>query len=266
MNISSSVLNAEQFFSVNGMALSGVVGISMGYTNPLELSPTLGNSSYGYSLNAPIENVVEFSRSLIYNDPILDFTGDLSFSGSYNYGGRSYSFESGYLTNYSVSCGVGEIPQVIARVSVYSSLRSGENNSVGKIRGGLFIPSPRSISVSGLDFLTNRVKNFSYELSVSRQPIYSIEGGKNAQAVNFISPINFSASVSIDASNSPLFNSYRIVENFSSVSLNINIKDRKNNSTVSDFTLPNPELIGETIQSNADGQPMKNLTFAGYSA
>lgn len=266
MNISSQVLNAQQFFSINGEVLSGVVGVSMGYSNPFEPSPMLGNANYGFSLNAPIENVVEFSRSLIYNDPILNYTGDSSFAGSFNYGDRSYSFESGYLTAYSISCSVGEIPQIVTRVSVYAGLQSGKNNSVGKVRGGLFIPSPRSICVSGMDFLTNRVKSFSYDINIARQPVYSIEGGKSAQAVNFIAPINFSAAITIDASNSNMFSSYQIVENFSDISLNINIKDRKTETTLADFTLPNPVLIGETIQSNADGQPVKNLTFAGYSS
>lgn len=266
MNISSQVLNSAQYFSINGQALSGVDNISIGYNNPMENSPVLGGAGFGYLLNAPIEGSIDVSRQLLYNDPLINFTGDISFSGSFNYGDKSYSFASGYLNSYSVSCGVGEIPQVSARISVYSSLRSGSFVNHQEISTGLFIPSPRSISISGLDFATNRIKGFNYSYSISRQPIYSIEGGRSASSVNFIGPINVSASVDMDASNSYVFDSYKVVESFSPVSFNINMKDRRNDSTIIDFTMPNCELIGESLRSSSDGQPIKSLSFAGFIA
>lgn len=266
MNISSQVLNAEQFFSVNGQPLSGVSSVSMGYNNSLENSPSLGNAGFGFILNAPIEASVDISRFLLAADPVLAFTGNSSFSGSFNYGGRAYFFESGYLSNYSVSCGVGQIPEVNTRVSVFCGLKSGEIISVPVIEESLFIPSPRSISVSGMDFSTNRVRQFNYSLDISRQPIYSIEGGKSAQSVNFVPPINISATVEIDSSNSSVRDSYSFMDSFNEDSLIIDMKDRTLSQTIVNFNVPNVEVVGESLSSSSDGQPSKTIQFVGFLA
>jgi hypothetical protein len=194
----------------------------------------------------------------------LNFTGDSSFSGNFSYGGKSYSFESGYLTSYSVSCGVGDVPQVTARVSVWCGLNSGASVLTGEVDDGLFIPSPRSITVSGMDFASNRVRSINYSIDISRQPIYSLEGGIKAESVNFISPLNISASVDMEIGDSNMRNSYSYAENFASDNVNIIIKDRTLVNTVANFSIPNAQLLGETIQSSADGQPVKNLTFGGF--
>jgi len=266
MSAANQILNADQLFFINGQKLSGVSSLSLGYTNPLENSPVLGNAGFGFAMNGPVEGVVEFSRSLVYQDPILNFTGDSSFSGNFSYGNRAYSFESGYLTNYSVSCGVGDVPQVNARVSVWCGLTSGQSVSSEQVDDGLFIPSPKSISISGMDFDSNRVRSFNYSIDISRQPIYSLEGGKKAQAVNFISPINFSASVEMEIGASDMRNSYAYTESFSSDAVNITIKDRSLSTAISDFSVPNAQLVGETIQTSADGQPVKSLSFGGFLA
>ena len=71
MSAANQILNADQLFFINGQKLSGVSSLSLGYTNPLENSPVLGDSSFGFLMNGPIEGVVEFSRALIYSDPLL---------------------------------------------------------------------------------------------------------------------------------------------------------------------------------------------------
>lgn len=266
MSAANQILNAEQSFSINGQKLSGVSSVSLGYTNPLENGPVLGDASFGFFMNGPIESVVEFSRSLIYSDPILNFTGDSSFSGNFSYGGKSYSFESGYLTNYAVSCSVGDVPQVNARVSVWCGLNSGNSVPTSQVDDGLFIPSPRSIVVSGMDFSSNRVRSVNYSIDIARQPIYSLEGGRKAESVNFISPLNVSASVEMEIGDSNMRNSYAYAESFSADNVSILIKDRSLSNTVANFSVPNAQLLGETIQSSADGQPVKNLTFGGFLA
>ena len=264
MSISTQLMNAEQCFFLNGEKLSGLSNVSIGYSNPLELSPTLGNAGFGFMLNGPTEATIEFNRFLIAADPVLNFTGDSSFSGAFNYGGRSYYFETGYLSSYSVSCGVGQTPEASSRISVFCGLKTGAAIQTEQVGEGVFIPSQRSISVSGMDFATNRVKQFNYSLEISRQPIYSIEGGRAAQSVNFILPVNVSATVEIDASNSNMRESYSFTEQSFDNGVNINIQDRTLTTTILDFPIPNAELISESLSSSADGQPSKTIQLAGY--
>jgi len=81
---SFSVQPYDQVFVVNGYQLSGVESISINYSVPLENSLTLG-STYGYNLNNPIQAEISLQRSMLYQDPLLAFTGDSSFSGSLSY-------------------------------------------------------------------------------------------------------------------------------------------------------------------------------------
>jgi len=260
----TQLLNQDNIFYLNGQKLSGVSNLSLGYTNPLENYLTLGAKNFGYFLNGPIESSLEISRSLIYSDPLLAFTGDSFFSGNFSYGGKSYSFQSGYLTNYSVSCSVGEIPQVSSRISILGEFKSGENFLSEQVNDGLFIPSPRTISVSGLDFSSNRVRSFNYSLEVQKQPIFSLEGGRTAQSVNFISPINVSLSVEIEMANSAIRDSFSYCEKKADDSVIITINDRTLNNSISSFEVPNSTLLGESVQVSSDGQPVKSLTFGGF--
>jgi hypothetical protein len=61
-------------------------------------------------------------------------------------------------------------------------------------------------------------------------------------------------------------NSYAYTQNFSSDIVSISIKDRSLENVVASFSVPNTQLLGETIQTSADGQPVKNLTFGGFLA
>lgn len=266
MSLTTQILNDNQVFLLNGENLSGVSSLSLGYRNPFENSPALGDAGFGFFLNGNIESSVEFSRQLIYQDPLLNYTGDISLAGEFVYGGKSYSFASGYLTNYSVSCSVGQIPQVSANVSVWAGMNSGQNNLAANIGEGIFIPSQRSIEVSGLDFATNRVRSFNYSLDISRQPIYSIEGGREAESVNFVPPIEISASVELEIGASFARNSYAATESFFDDSVIISVKDRTLQNNLATFTVYNAKLLGETLQTDANGQPVKNLTFGGFLA
>lgn len=265
MNKSSQTLNSEQYFLLNGRKLSGVSSVSFGYSNSLENSPQLGNPSFGFSLNGPVVANIEVSRFLSENDPFLNYTGSSSFSGAFNYGDKSYFFESGYLGSYSLSCGVGTIPDVSTRIVVFCELKTGESQNEGSSLGEyLFVPSSKSISVSGMNFSESRVKQFSYSLEINRQPIYTIEGGRSAQSVELILPINVSASVDVDASNSFSRSSYSFSSSLENNSVNFTVKNRDLTSTLFNMAVPNAEVISETLSSLSDGQPTKTVQLAGF--
>ena len=111
---------------LNGQKLSGISNVSLSYSNSLENSPILGDASFGFLLSGPISASVELNRLLVGTDPLLNYSGDVSFSGAFNYGDRSYSFESGYLSSYSMTCGVGQAPDVAARISIFCELKTGQ--------------------------------------------------------------------------------------------------------------------------------------------
>ena len=77
----------------------------------------LGGGHIQPILAEPLQGEVSFTRNYIYNDPLLDLTGDYGV-GSLIYAsdlddnnGQVIGFTSGYLSSYSINAQVGNVPQ-----------------------------------------------------------------------------------------------------------------------------------------------------------
>jgi len=262
---SNSVLQYDQSFVANGYQLSGVESLSISYSVPLENSLTLG-SDFGYNLNNPMQAEISLARNLIYADPLLAFTGDNSFSGSLSYNGQSYGFSSGFLTRYGVNCTVGEIPQVSCSINVYGDLKPLLEVPISQEHPPLFIPSPRSISVSGENTSTNRVKSFSYELTINRQAVFSLDSYRDVDEVVFLSPIIVAASLTLDAVNFVPDDYKFFLNGVPNKFLDISIADRDNNTSILNLTVPNIQANSQELSAQSDGSPTITHNYIGYFA
>ena len=200
-----STLNYESHFFISGQdgtpaarELSGISSLDIGYQNAANITDLLGYQNGVTTIGGPTSQEVSLSRYLIYDDPILAFTGASEvMRGSFNYDNNaSYGFESGYLTSYSVNCAVGSVPRVSTSLVVYDELRSGVNASGGG-RQTIYIPSQGSMTATCDNTTTNRVVGFDYSLEVARKPYYTI-GSETPIEVKYIPPIKYSASVQIE--------------------------------------------------------------------
>ncbi len=117
--------------SPSARELSGVQSLDVGYSNSSNIVAPLGSTRGVMTVGGATNQTVSFSRNLIYEDPILDFTGKSEvMKGSFNYNNNtSYGFESGYLQSYSVNCAVGSVPKVNSSFVVYVEMKSGINVS-----------------------------------------------------------------------------------------------------------------------------------------
>lgn len=260
---SLSVQPYDQVFVVNGVQLSGVDSISINYSVPLENSLTLG-STYGYNLNNPIQAEISLQRSMLYQDPLLGFTGDSSFSGSLSYNGRSYGFTSGFLNRYSISCTVGEIPSISCGITVYGKLEPSLEVLKTQENPSIFIPSPRSMTVSGDNTSNNRVKSFSFEYSINRQGIYSLDSAKEVDEVVFLPPVNVAASLTFDAVNMTPENHEFFLQSAEQKNFDISIKSRDNNSEIIHLTIPNIQEISQELSASSDSSLAIVNNYIGY--
>lgn len=263
INRSNSVLQYDQSFVVNGYQLSGVDSVSVSYSVPLENSLVLG-SSFGYNLNNPMQAEISINRNLLYADPLLNFTGDSSFSGSFSYNGQTYGFTSGFLTRYGVSCSVGDIPTVSCSITVYGKLEPSYQVLPFQTHPPLYIPSPRSILVSGNDTSTNRVKSFNYELNINRQAIFSLDSFKDVDEVVFLPPINISASVDFDAVNMTPDNYEAFLTGVANKFLDIKIKDRNSSNQLVNLVVPNIQEVSQELSATAESQLTITNNYIGY--
>ena len=117
-----SRLNDEVNINIAGSELSGISSVDFSYSNTTNILKPLGSKKGLTTVGGGTQQKVSISRYLIYDDPVLDYTGSNSMVGNIRYNDISYSFSSGYLTNYSVNCAVGSVPKVNASLIVFDEL------------------------------------------------------------------------------------------------------------------------------------------------
>ena len=265
-----SKLNYESHFFISGEGgpsareLSGIQSLDISYKNSSSTTNPLGYQHGVTTIGGPTQQNVSFSRYLIYDDPVLDFTGSSKvMKGSFNYDDNtSYGFFSGYLSSYSVNCAVGNIPTVNASFVVYDEMKSGVNAS-GAATTNIFIPSQGSITATCYNSTTNRIIGFDYSLNVKKIPYYTI-GAESPVEVKHVSPIQYTATVQVDVDDAFLESCYSFLGTGKSnrtVTFGINGRD---GTTLQSLSIPNASLVGEDLKSSADGSVRLTLNYIGH--
>ena len=256
--------NYENKVFISGQELLGVENVDVSYSHSPSVARFLGNSIGSTMVASDAQKQVSFSRYLIYNDPILSLTGDSPTSGSINYNGQAYGFNSGFLTEYSVNCAVGAIPSVNAALSVYGAMQSGINHSGSVTAPTIYIPNQGSITLTSDNSTTNRVVGFDYSIKINREPIYTIGSILPAEIIR--DPvIEYRSSVQIDVDDAFLQNSTGFLSARQNKTVTFTIKSKDNAQTLQQVTIPNASLIGETLASSADGGVKLTLNYVGHS-
>lgn len=231
----------------------------------------LGMKDNGLYINSPYEVRVTFSRDYLFSDNILNFTGSDPISQLYFYNGKSYFLiKNLYLTNYSSSFSIGNLPTIQNSFVSY-----GEkickidfmNEDYETIQPEFDIPNLSSISISGMvgyydEMPTDNVYEFNYSININRQPFYSI--GQTAPIkVETIFPFSVQASV-----NSLATKEYKNYEISSYENINLKYKNFdilvSGNVKTSCFPIRN-SILTET-NFNLDSNSAMNIqrNYIGY--
>jgi hypothetical protein len=259
--------NYENKVFISGQELLGVENVDVSYSHSPSITRFLGHSIGNTMVASDAQRQVSFSRYLIYNDPIYSLIVDSPnspTSGSINYNGQAYGFNSGFLTEYSVNCAVGTIPSVNAALSVYGAMQSGINHSGSVAAPTIYIPNQGSIILTCDNSTTNRVVGFDYSIKINREPIYTI-GSVSPFAVITDPVIEYRASVQIDVDDAFLQNSTGFLLGKQNKIVTFNIKSKDNAQVLQQVLIPNASLIGETLASSADGGVKLTLNYVGHS-
>ncbi len=264
MSKTSTVLNYDQSFRLGGYDLSGISDITLNSEFSAQKILSLGNKNYGFARIGPSIGVVDFSRQLIYADPVLGYTGDLCCSGVFSYGNVSYGFESGYLNSYSVSCSVGQVPNVSAVIGVYGEMKTGAANHSKVTHPDIFVPSQKSIQISNNYGSSNRIESFDYSLEIPREPKYSVGSNLFPDAVVKNGPINVSASATFGIGGFSPLDLQNFVRYVSLPTFNIVIKNRDLSQTLMTLPVSNAQIVSQEIQGTVDSPLKITLNYQGY--
>ncbi len=258
------VYNDENKFFVSGQEIIGIDSLDISYANSASIAKYVGFKRGNTISTGPTQSRVSISRSLIFQDPLYNYTGNSQISGSINYQDSSYGFNSGFLEEYMVNCAVGSLPKVTTNIVVYDEFRRNSKDASGSVEPpNILIPDQGSIFAVCDNSSTNRVVGFDYSVKCVRRPIYSI-GSKFPKEVCLIQPIEFAASVQIDVDDALLQNSMDFFTEKENKIIVFLIKNRSRETTLQELTIPNASLVSESVSSSADGGVKLTLNYIGH--
>lgn len=258
------ISNYENKLFISGQEILGVETVDISYSNSASVTKLLGFAKGLTTIGAAPQQNISISRNLIYQDPLINYTGSNAISGSLNYNNNSYGFKSGYLNEYMVNCAVGSIPKVSSNITIYDELKTGVNDASGSTATPtIFIPNQGSISLSCDNSTTNRVVGFDYALKMATKPVYSI-GSKFPTEIAKVGPIEYSASVQIDVDDAFLSSGMSFLSSRQNKTVSFTIKSRDNTTVIQQLSIPNASLVGESLSSSADGGIKLTLNYIGH--
>ena len=263
MATKNALFNYEQTFYLNGILLSGVTDINGSYSISQEPINIIGK---GYVYPAKQGNMIgNFSIQKYYigDEPLLDYIDKTPIKGSINYGNKSIGFDNGFLTEYSFSAGIGQIPQAQASINVYGDLGQGITAEGNNLNPDIQIPNQGSILINAKDYETNRVSRFQYTIRINRNPLYKI-GSTSPVQVDIQYPIFQEANLTFDF-NDYEFTKFRdFIKKPYQQDLNIVLNNPIDNSRIETFTIKNARIVNHSIQSSSTDLVTVNVTYNGY--
>lgn len=201
----------EHLFYINGTGISGVRDLDFSYGVSRQPVNPLGVGHLQPVLVDVIQGEVSFVRDIIYQDPILDLTGDYGVDGTLIYAadltesaGQVIGFTSGYLTNYSVSASINDVPTVQCTFSVYGQLGSGIRNGELDYSGSSPLHILEYINQGAIildvdQSSTNRITQFNQSFNITRIPIYDL---KQKTSQNYYAPTQVITQTPVEMSTS----------------------------------------------------------------
>ena len=125
--------------TINGSGVQGVQSVGMNYSSTAGPLSSLGLNGVDGPVYAPqgpqtaslqvntlFTHKIPSSAHALSENFFLNFTGDVPFSGQVKYGTKNFLFKRAYVNDYSVSCAIGEIPQISTNSIVFGELGTGD--------------------------------------------------------------------------------------------------------------------------------------------
>tara|TARA_Y100000114_G_scaffold157029_1_gene186652 strand:- start:3223 stop:4104 length:882 start_codon:yes stop_codon:yes gene_type:complete len=283
-----SYSNYEQKVVINGYTLSGVTSVDGNYGISEKPVRVAGVGFVDALIDSPLQGNFSINRAMVGHDPLLEAKNgryifeEQEIEGAilYDNDTKGFGFNQGKISRYSVSCSVGEIPQIQTDIIVYGELGSGVYTSTEeKEHPPIKFPDQSSIKINVSDFSVDAISDFSYSRSLNLNPLYAIPKGDatdwndgSGPAQSNLKPVQIDVQYPIetDINFTMIADEYEIREIKDRIqaapksNLEIEIRDSEDDEIINSFTGKNVRLISESINSAVDGEMSISLTYKGY--
>jgi hypothetical protein len=264
--------------TINGSGIQGVQSINAQYESVARPLDNLGVTEIQYApqggqtaslqLNTLLINPLEAAYSGSFSlDVMQNFTGDIPFSGIIDYGTEKIYFSQGYLETYSVSCGIGEIPQTSTTSIIYGDFGTGvlfsEYAQGVPLIPSLNIPSYSSMEVNLDEFSSNRMTSFSVDIATPRVPIYTLNADKPAKVIAG-TPIEVNVNFSLDVDDYKIKNMRLVPDETIFKNTTITLKKNNSDTTLLSYSFDNMLLTSESFQGGVGSNATANFNLRSF--
>jgi hypothetical protein len=261
--------------TINGTGIQGVQSVSAQYDSVGTPVRNLGINSIKYLPEGPqtatlsvatlLTNLVSPSAAVTSTEVMQNFTGDMAFSGIVGYGTKNFIFTEGFMETYSVSCSIGEIPQVSTTSVIYGEFGTGTlaNVPVDSYPSALNIPSYSSMEINLDTFKTNRVNSFSVDIATPRIPLYAV-GRDTPTGVIAGTPIEVNVNFALELDDYEIKNMRLIPDQTVFQNTLITLKKNNSNDTLLEYSFDDMLLTSESFQGEVNSNAMMNFNLRSF--
>jgi hypothetical protein len=283
-NKSPRLHRGNQHFFINEEEVSGVQQVSANFSLPIAQLEYMGmrSSPIEYAPDGGFKGEVSLGANLISKDFFIDLTGYSGFNGyilkNKSNSTENFSFTSGYLTSYSHKASIGKAPTVDATVSVLGKMGripTGESPKVTTDleniqnyypKYGSNIIAPGSIEIEGEgfeDFKSNRVNQYSIEISTERNPIYVL-GHRYPTQVELNYPVEVTCKFSLESNDIVPYTNSDYPCAPKNGDLTIKLRDKDSNAVAHQYHFTNLILHSQSFSTSANGNQTLDLSYKTY--
>ena len=264
--------------TINRTGILGVQSISTQYESVARPLDSLGITEIQYApqgaqtaslqLNTLLTHTLEEGYSSQMSlDVMQNLTGNIPFSGIIDYGAEKIYFSEGYLETYSVSCGIGEVPQTSTTSTIFGDFGTGvlfsEYAQASALIPSLNIPSYSSMEVNLDEFSSNRMTSFSVDIATPRIPIYTLNADKPAKVIAG-TPIEVNVNFSLDIDDYKIKNMRFVPDETVFRNATITLKKNNSDTTLLSYSFDNMLLTSESFQGAANSNAVANFNLRSF--
>jgi len=264
--------------TINRTGILGVQSISTQYESVARPLDSLGITEIQYApqgaqtaslqLNTLLTHTLEEGHSSQMSlDVMQNLTGNIPFSGIIDYGAEKIYFSEGYLETYSVSCGIGEVPQTSTTSTIFGDFGTGvlfsEYAQGPGLVPGLNIPSYSSMEVNLDEFSSNRMTSFSVDIATPRIPIYTLNADKPAKVIAG-TPIEVNVNFSLDIDDYKIKNMRFVPDETVFRNATITLKKNNSDTTLLSYSFDNMLLTSESFKGGAESNAVANFNLRSF--
>jgi hypothetical protein len=255
---------ADQRLIINQQEISGVTSFNGNFELPFNSIDVLGNN-FITSIDGEISKNISFSRFLNQSDHLKFLTGDAFCSGYVLYDNKSFGFSSGFLTNYSVECGIGDIASATTDLIVYGNIGGNLQHPIAPSQNtdNIYVANFGSIFINTNEGQTNRITSFEYNVNCERVPLFVL-GSFSPSEVILKKPIDIELNLTLDIDDFESDDVQSLLCSPNIQNINIELKNCDYSQVIDNFIVPNARLVSTSYNGDTDTASNITMTFRSF--